>query len=315
MMMPTDTFTMLDFQPITLQDKAEYERAFQKEKARGCEASFTNLYLWGDQRMARIGENFAIFSRFGDYCVYLYPVGTGDKRPVIDAIADDASVRGIPCRIAGIPLPEKEKLEAAYPGKFDFCAEENAFDYVYAIEDLAFLTGKKYDGKRNHLSRFRAAFPAHRAEPITKENRPSVRAMAEEWYAARESAGGDFAREKKALWKALDNYEALGLLGLALMDGDTVLAFTVSSFMTEDTLDVHFEKARPDAVGAYAAINNAFARYIHEKYPSVRFLDREEDMGIEGLRKAKRSYHPHHMVEKYKATKTEEVERHADTRC
>ena len=71
--------------------------------------------------------------------------------------------------------------------------------------------------------------------------------------------------------------------------------------MSEDTFDIHFEKACSDIQGAYAAVNYEFARYIRNKYPNIRYLDREEDMGIEGLRKAKQSYHPHHMVEKYVA--------------
>ena len=104
--------------------------------------------------------------------------------------------------------------------------------------------------------------------------------------------------ERSALKKALDHYEELDMEGLLLLDGDTVLAFTMASFLSEDTVDVHFEKANTDAEGAYTAINCLFARYLRSKYPHIRFLNREDDMGLEGLRKAKLSYLPHHMVEK-----------------
>jgi hypothetical protein len=76
------------------------------------------------------------------------------------------------------------------------------------------------------------------------------------------------------------------------------VAMTMGSFLSGDTVDVHFEKADRDYPGAYAVINRAFARRIREEYPDVKFLNREEDMGLEGLRKAKLSYYPHHMVEK-----------------
>ena len=91
-----------------------------------------------------------------------------------------------------------------------------------------------------------------------------------------------------------------------LVNGDEILAFTMASRLSEDTFDVHFEKARPDIQGAYAAINCELARYIRDKHPEVKFLDREEDMGIEGLRKAKQSYYPHHQVEKCFAWLSEE---------
>ena len=86
--------------------------------------------------------------------------------------------------------------------------------------------------------------------------------------------------------------------GLLLRDGERVLALTLGSFLSEDTFDVQFEKARADAQGAYPAINQGFARYLRDKYPHLRYLDREEDMGLEGLRRAKQSYHPHHMAKK-----------------
>ena len=104
--------------------------------------------------------------------------------------------------------------------------------------------------------------------------------------------------EKAALAKALQQREALGLEGLLLFDRGQALAMTMGSRLNEDTFDIHFEKALDAADGVYGAINNGFARYLREKYPQVRWLNREDDMGLEGLRKAKLSYNPDHMVEK-----------------
>jgi hypothetical protein len=112
--------------------------------------------------------------------------------------------------------------------------------------------------------------------------------------------------EQVALEKALRDYRELEMEGIVLRGGGEILAFTLASRLSEDTFDVHFEKARGDVQGAYPAINCEFARYIREKHPEVRYLDREEDMGLEGLRRAKQSYYPHHMVKKYWACLLEE---------
>ena len=105
--------------------------------------------------------------------------------------------------------------------------------------------------------------------------------------------------EERALSRAFRHLTDLEMEGLALFVGGEIIAFTLGSRLSDDTFDVHFEKARADIQGAYPAINNEFAKYIRQKHPEVRYLDREEDMGIEGLRKAKKSYRPHHQVEKH----------------
>ncbi|MBQ8858993.1 MAG: DUF2156 domain-containing protein [Clostridia bacterium] len=293
--------TKIDFRPFTPEDRALYERFLFAEKGeRGCEFSFANLYLWGRQSFACVNGNLLFFSQFDRRSVYPYPLVGEDAKEALDAIIADARARGIPCRITGLTAVAKETVQALYPGQFRFHCDEGSFDYVYDIHDLAELKGKKYHGKRNHISRFRAVYPACEAKPITEEDVPRVKAMVEDWYTDRlkENPNGDYHMERAALDRALRHFGELELEGLFLQNGEDVLAMTLGSRLSNDTLDVHFEKARAGADGAYAAINCEFANYIREKYPDIRFLDREEDMGLEGLRKAKRSYHPHHMVEK-----------------
>ena len=290
----------INFLPISLSDKAEYEAHLSKESGLGCEYSFANLFLWGRQNIARLGGQMLMFSQFSRRSVYPFPVGDGDKKTALDAIIADSRARGIPCRITGISAESRELIESLYPEKFRFHADEDSFDYVYGIDDLADLKGKKYHGKRNHINRFLEAFPDYKVEPITEENLPRVKKMLENWYNERlsENPNSDFHMERAALSRAFANMDALALDGLALTNAGEVLAFTVGSRMYGEYYDVHFEKAVSGADGAYAAINSEFARYIRNKYPDVRYIDREEDMGIEGLRKAKRSYHPHHQIEK-----------------
>ncbi len=291
---------MIDFQRITLSHKELFNTMLPDGIQRGCDFSFTNLYLWGRQSFALVCDHIVLFSQFSRRSVYPYPIGTGDKKPVLDAIIADAHARGIPCRITGLDAAAKETLETLYPGKFRFHSDEGAFDYVYDIDNLADLRGKKYQSKRNHINRFKDTYPDYAVEPLTEENLPAVRQMVQQWYDERQNVdpNGDYHMEKAALEKAFRDFRALDMEGLVLLDSEKVVAMTLGSPMTGNTYDVHFEKALADVNGAYAVINWAFARYIREKYPHVRYLDREEDMGLEGLRKAKQSYHPHHQIEK-----------------
>ena len=297
------TAEKIEFRPIVPSDRALYEKYLSDGHERGCEFSFSNVFLWGDQCWARVRDHIVLFSHFGSRTVYPFPLGRGDKREVLDAVMADAIARGVPCCITGLDVVAKQTLERLYPDQFRFHYSPGSFDYVYAIDDLADLAGKKYHGKRNHLNRFRQTYPDYTVEPIDRSNLLRVADMVNEWYQARAQVDpdGDYQMEKAALEKALAYFEELGLDGLLLQSEGRVLAMTMASHLRPDTVDVHFEKARADAPGAYAAINYELARYIRVRYPAVRFLDREEDMGLEGLRRAKQSYYPHHMVEKWRA--------------
>ena len=132
--------------------------------------------------------------------------------------------------------------------------------------------------------------------------------MIDAWYSERlaKNPDADFHMERAALKKAIRDRDALEMESLVIKFEGEIMALTLGSFLTDDTLDVQFEKARTDVPGAYTVVNNEFARYIREKYPQVKYLDREEDMGLDGLRKAKKSYYPHHMIKKYWACLLEE---------
>ena len=291
---------MIDFQALTLADRSRCEQYLLDGTERGCEYSFANLYLWGRQRSAVVCGQLVLFSQFNRRTVYPFPAGSGDKKGALDAIIADAKERGIPCRITGLNQEHIAYIEAEYPGCFRFHCDRDSYDYVYDIHDLADLKGRKYQKKRNHVNRFRDSFPYYTVEPLSGENIGAVTEMAENWYNDRlqEDPQGDYHMEQAALRKALAHYAPLGMEGLVLRDGEQILAFTLGSPLCENTFDIHFEKARQDVDGAYAVINCEFARYLRAKYPSLAFLNREDDLGMEGLRKAKLSYYPHHLVEK-----------------
>ena len=292
---------MIDYHRLNLNDRDIYNRYLQNCGERGCEYSFTNLFLWGRQKAAFAEGFLTLFSQFDRRSVYPFPVGDGDLRPVLDAIIHDARTRGIPCCLSSLTAADCQTLEALYPGAFRIYCDRNTFDYVYAIDDLADLKGRKFQKKRNHVNRFLQNHPDCVALPLNEQTRVAAFGLLQAWYAAREAADphSDFHLEKLALERAFAFQTQLGLEGMVLMEGGQAIAFAMGSRLNGDTFDIHFEKAREDIDGAYAAINRAFAQHLREKYPEVKWLNREDDLGIEGLRKAKLSYNPDHMVEKY----------------
>ena len=292
---------MMDFQRLTPAQKDQYNEILFSSSERGCEYSFANLYLWGHQKVAFVHGCAAIFSHFHGKSVYPYPIGSGNRKAVIEAILHDAEVRGIPCRITGITPEDKRELEQLFPDRFLFCPNRDSFDYVYDIQALADLKGRKYQSKRNHFNRFCAEHPNHQAIPMTCDILPQVKEFVENWFARRRETDplGDYLLENLAIARAFNHCGEIGMEGLVLMDKGEILAVTMGSRLSNNTFDIHFEKAREDVPGAYNAVNCQFARYLRLKYPEIQYLNREDDMGLDGLRSAKLSYRPHHMVEKY----------------
>lgn len=290
---------MIDFRELKITDKPLYEEYLAKSKNKGCEMSFGNLFMWGKQEIAKVDDHLVLLATFSK-SFYPFPLGDGDKKPIIDTLMLDAKERGIEFTLTSVTEEERVELERLYPQKFEFTTSVDTYDYVYAIDDLAGLLGKKYHKKRNHLNNFKKAHPNYKVNPINDGNKEKVVKMVEKWYDGR-GLSGSLDYERVVFKRAMDNYDALQLEGLVLEDNGEVLAVTFASRLNADTFDVHFEKALPTVDGAYPAINFEFANYIKTKYPEIKFLDREEDMGLEGLRKAKQSYYPHHQVLKYKA--------------
>ena len=287
---------MLDFKALQFEQKEEYDRIL-RTKVRGCAHSFVNLYLWGRQRAVIHEGNLAVFSQFGGRSMYMFPAGT-DIKPTLDALMKDAAERGIPFRLTGMMTSDCDTLEQLYPGRFRIHTDRDHFDYVYEVTDLAELKGRKYQKKRNHLNKFYQEHPEVQALPMTEEMLPQVTELVAQWYEDRLNADptADFHMEKAAIKKALEHFTQLGMIGMVLVEDGKLLAMTMGSPIFAEVFDVNFEKALDPA--AYPAINNAFAKYIKEHYPEIRYLNREDDMGLEGLRKAKLSYCPEQLLEK-----------------
>ena len=290
---------MISFKKLDPAEKSAYDEYLLNCEQRGCEYNFSNLYLWGRQRAAFLEDSLVFFSQFNQRSVYLFPLCKGDLKKTLDAIIHDAHTRDIPCRLTSLTHDDCDKLEALYPGKFRIHHDRNSFDYIYNIEDLATLKGKKFQKKRNHLNKFKQLHPDHYFVPLTDENTPQVEDMLQRWYQQKLEANpdGDFYMEQVAICRALRHRDELDMEGLVLMEGDKILAMTLGSFLASATFEVQFEKAIDET--AYVAMCNGFAAHLMEKYPHLQYLNREDDLGIEGLRKSKLAYNPVTLIEKH----------------
>ena len=233
---------MIDFQKLDLHRKQDYDRFLQHCGSRGCEYSFANLYMWGRQEAAFLGDNLVIFSQFDRRSIYPFPVIRGEIKPVLDALMEDAHSRKIRFRITSMTQGECDILESLYPGKFRFYADRDSWDYVYSIDDLADLKGKKFQKKRNHLNKFQELHPNYRTELLNRENIPVAMELIEKWNQSDPCAdpGSEFYQECRALRRAFAHYEELEMEGMLLSDGEEVLAVTMGSRLSEDTFDIHF---------------------------------------------------------------------------
>ena len=289
---------MLTFQTPTLADRAWVHEILYSANRKGCEYSFCNLLLWISPigKIARMGDFLLCRLEFSGKTCYFFPAGQGNLTEAMDALREDAGEK--PFLLRGVTEEDKAILETLYPEKFTFTPLRNTFDYLYPVEKLATLAGKKLQSKRNHINRFMENYPNWQVVEITRENLHLCKELSEQWYALRPDE--DFEGEKSALFTALEHREELGFEGILLFDGEKPVAFSMGNRITEEMFDVNFEKAFAHVQGAYPMVNREFARRVMEKYPGVRFLNREDDMGWEGLRKAKESYYPD-LLTKYEA--------------
>lgn len=292
---------MLELHEISLQDKQWMQPLYDKSKFRSEEYNFTFNYMWREILSFKVARmnGFLIQKSDNNRPAYLYPAGSGDVKPVIEAMVQDAKDCGHGFLFYTVLAEQKVLLELLFPGKFHFFPVDKYDDYIYESESLITLAGKKLHSKRNHINRFKMENPDWSYEPITAANMPEVILMSEEWC-RRHACNADksLRDENRAIQHAINDFFPLGLDGGLIRAGGEVVAFSMGDRLSHDTYLVHVEKAFSDITGAYAIINQQFTQHCGAQY---QYINREDDSGDEGLRKAKMSYRPIMRTEKYAA--------------
>ncbi len=293
---------MLDWKKPELNDGEWIRPIVDEAGAMGSDLSFANIYLLRDKYDIEITgyKDFLIrkYHGKGTRNGYTFPIGNGNLEKALKEIEADAAARGEALRFSFVTEKQRERLEQIYPGRFEYIDDLGDYDYVYSRQDLAQLPGKSYHKKKNHVSKFTRQYPEFRYEELGKCNVEDAAVVEDAWYYDHLQSEDDSQRlEYNSIKEALNYYEELNLSGGIIYVDGVAAAMTIGSRISADTVDVHFEKAIGEYAvnGGYAAINNMYAK----SQSGVEWLNREEDINIEGLRKAKQSYHPKILLKKY----------------
>lgn len=291
---------MLDFEwkEITEAERELFQDFYEKEQSRSCEHSFTNNLLWSPFYGTRycVIEGNLVFKSGEDKLSVSFPIGKNRIQKTVDKLLQYFEEKKQPFSMHSVTPEQFELLTQMYPGKFQIDYDRDWADYIYESEKLISLSGKKLHGKRNHINNFIKAYPDYQYERIDAGNREECIELANNW---REENGCDSDPEKNEEFcvtlRALKEMEDLNLTGGLIRADGRVVAFSIGEKLCEDTFVVHIEKAYADVQGAYPIINQQFVLHEAKDY---RYINREEDTGAEGLRKAKLSYYPVFLQEK-----------------
>lgn len=305
---------MIDWRDITLEDKARIEEKICASGCHGADYGFANLFIWRKAYRPKIAFcDDRLLVGMPQWNVYAYPKGDGEIRHSIELLLEEAHSSGNKLRIRGLTDKTLEEFLPLYGDRFEIVEDRNNADYIYTATKLCELPGRHLSSKRNHIKHFERNGPweFHKiaagscgvftsgADGMSGKlsSIAEAKAFVDEFYT--EKNDPDLVDEAGAIEEMFEHYETLGFLGGMLYQNGEPVAFTAGTKLDDEVFDTHFEKALPGVEGAYTMVNREFARLVKAEYPEIGAFNREEDMGIEGLRRAKLSYHPDILLMKY----------------
>lgn len=297
---------MINLKRITLEDKQWIDPLLRVSDLRGCHQNFTNLFAWSEinhYTIDRFQDRLIVKAQpeAGSVPYYFYPAGTGDLVQAVDAMQQDAQRCGHAFLMSGLSEANVAQMQELFADQFAYTPQRDYFDYIYYLDKLVSLAGKKLHAKRNHINYFKKNY-TWQVQPITEENIGECWDMNVQWCIQNDCLeSGHLIEEYCAVKRCFDHYDALELEGALLRKDDKIIAYTMGEKLNSNTYVIHIEKAFSDVRGSYQMINREFAEIVRNKYPEIVYMNREEDVGQEGLRKAKLSYYPDEMEEKYQA--------------
>jgi hypothetical protein len=298
--------TLKDFRPVTLADQSYFKKHFERYPQVHSDNTFTNMVCWNHYahyEFAHVRDNIIISSTIDGKTTFRPPIGPRDEgllREVIRLALDFGDT--VPFVL--VDDESREWIQETFPG-IELSLDRDYAEYVYRSSDLANLPGKDYLTIRHQVNKFRRnCSPV--VQPLDISALDEVKQFLLEWCEWKDCDGKEFLKnEKDALLFAIDHYGELGLNGLSIRVQGKIGAISLYEPLNIDTIVVHFEKGLPDCEGIYKAINAETALLLQDEY---RYINRESDMGVPGLREAKLRYHPDHMVDVYTA-RADELEK------
>lgn len=299
--MKSKNLRLEDYKPIELDDKPVFDEHYKKYPPVHSDNVFTTLISWKEYAgycYTVLDGNLLIMSKINGK-IQLRPPSGKKNREVFDQVLKLAAEVESGYPVGVIDSVTKNFMEEIYQN-LDFIPIRDCFDYVYLASDLARLSGSAYSKIRNRLNKFRKNF-GYTVEEINTDNIGDVKRFLRRWCLWRDCDSDPLLEyEKKAVFYSMEHFFDLGLSGIAILINDHIEAVSVYEKMNPDTVVVHYEKGSPYYDGIYKAVNQETAKIVEK---IAKYINRESDLGMPGLRKAKMSYRPHHMIEIYSLKK------------
>lgn len=300
-MQERETF-MIKLEEFSIDNKEFVTGYLTRKCTQNSEFTFTNLFMWRksyDMKFAVIHDMFCVMPQhIGGPRSATFPLGKGDTKAVIEELLAWFEERGEVPLIRLYNDSAVEELNALFPGKFIITEDVGSFDYVYSVEELIRLSGKKFHTKKNHVNKFKKLYN-YEYQRMSPENRDEVLELFDRWYDSKKNEIPNLNEEREAVIELLDNWKDLNITGGCLRVDGKMAAFSFGEPLCKEMAVIHLEHADTEYEGAFAAMNQQF---LEHEWSGFKYVNREEDMGLEGMRKAKMSYRPVFQVKKYVAT-------------
>ncbi len=297
-----NTVTTIQFKPVTLESVSDIKGFLELSRSRTCDYTVAGILMWADYfryEYAIVDDTLfikGVAENDTGTPAFSAPIGKMPLEESIRMIVDYCRKNKMPVMFSAVP---EDRLADFYP--LGACRIEELTDwtdYLYNADDLATLQGNKYSKKRNHVNRFAAEHPGYELQELTMGNIGDVKRFYRGLHMSHDDKDVTAEIERQQVFNVLDNYDKLPFEGAVLRTPDAgIVAFAIGEVIG-DTLYVHIEKMDHGVNGAGETINKLFASAMRDKY-GIRYVNREEDVGDEGLRKAKMSYHPAALLKKY----------------
>jgi len=310
---------MIKFKDLMTDDRQLIQSYTLWGERQNCDLSFANLISWKylyNTQFAIVNDYLVFRFHYNRHLAYMMPVakpqpqedGTFKVQPcdecsieVIKAIRDDSIAMGHPFLMMGVCNYMRDLIEQRFPDTFDIKPNRDFADYIYTREKLVNLSGKKLQSKRNHINKFKSLYPNYEYRALTPDLIPQCLALEKQWRKVSKDDTDEtdldegLSEELRSMTRAFNRWDRLGLVGGTIWVDNKLVAFTFGCPINQTTFDVCVEKADVNYEGAFTIINQEFVKHLPEKY---FYINREEDMGDEGLRRAKESYKPDILLEK-----------------
>lgn len=290
---------MLSFERINADNILEIKDFLKYKISRTSDYTIGAIYMWREfyETSYAIYDNMILYKvRFLNRVSFTYPVGSGSLTKAMDALKEYCFTREIPLWFCTVPQEILSLLQDQYHGIVPGIPNRDWADYLYLADDLAQMAGRRYSGQRNHINKFMKLYPDYRYHKITPDNVDRVIGFLKDYqinYGKESSLAQEELSRSLELMPFLDKFS---LPGAFLEVDGKVIAMAVGEIVN-DTLYCHIEKADRNYPGSYQMIVKEFARNTMTE--DVKYINREEDVGDEGLRTSKLSYHPDQLLDKY----------------